>query len=691
MMRMDDAPKKNLSLHEEGKAETPPPDGRRRVIIKNVTPELEGGRFPVKRIVGGTVKVEADIFTDGHDALTCVLQYRKETSSPEDSALQWREGYLDFLGNDRWRSEFQVDQIGRYQYAISAWVDPFKTWRRDLIARLDAGQDARVDLLVGVRLLKEAGGRASAEDSQKLLAWADTLSVQGSPENAVKATQDEDLRLLMQRYSSREHATTYDKKLAVVVDQKNAQYSTWYEMFPRSQWTGSRQEHGTFKDCEARLTYIAALGFDVLYLPPIHPIGRTHRKGKNNSITALPDDPGSPWAIGSDDGGHTSVHSELGTLADFRSLANKSAEYGIQIALDLAYQCSPDHPYVKKYPEFFRRRPDGQVQYAENPPKKYEDIYPFEFESAQWSKLWQELLNVVNFWIAQGVRIFRVDNPHTKPFAFWEWLITNVKHQHPDIIFLAEAFTRPNVMYHLAKLGFTQSYTYFSWRNTKWELTEYFTELTRTQVAEFFRPNLWPNTPDILTEYLQAGGPPAFMIRLALAATLGASYGIYGPAYELCENEPREAGSEEYLDSEKYEVKQWDIDHPRSLKDFIMRINRIRRENPALHSNSRLQFHDVDNDELLCYSKSSDDLTNVVLTVVNLDPFHSQAGWTSLQLEALGVSPDHPFPAEDLLTGTRYLWRGPRNFVEVNPSTMPVQIFRLRRHLRTERQFDYYM
>jgi starch synthase (maltosyl-transferring) len=687
-----DGSKKNLSLHQESRAETPPPNGRRRVIIKNVTPEIEGGRFPVKRVIGDIVKVEADIFTDGHDALTGVLRYRKEPSPAEETALvlEWQEVYLDPLGNDRWRSAFQVDQPGRYQYAFSAWVDPFKTWRRDLTARLEAGQDIKVDLLIGARLIKEASGRASAENALKLIAWADALTVKGKPENAMKVTQDEDLGLLMLRYSSRGDATTYDKNLAVVVDQKNAQYSTWYEMFPRSAWT-STQKHGAFKDCEARLPYIAALGFDVLYLPPIHPIGRTHRKGKNNSTTALPGDPGSPWAIGSDEGGHVSVHPELGTLEDFRSLVNKSAEYGIKIALDVAFQCSPDHPYVKEYPEFFRRRPDGQVQYAENPPKKYEDIYPFDFESTQWSKLWQELLQVVNFWIAQGVRIFRVDNPHTKPFPFWEWLITNVKHEHPDIIFLAEAFTRPKVMYHLAKLGFTQSYTYFSWRNTKWELTQYFTELTRTEVAEFFRPNLWPNTPDILTEYLQAGGRAAFMIRLALAATLGASYGIYGPAYELCENHPREPGSEEYLDSEKYEVKRWTIDEPGSLKDFITRINRVRRENPALHSDSRLEFHDVDNDQLLCYSKSSDDLTNVVLTVVNLDPFHTQAGWTSLQLEALGVSPDHGFQAEDLLTGTRYLWRGTRNFVEVNPATMPVQIFRVRRHVRTERQFDYYL
>jgi starch synthase (maltosyl-transferring) len=658
--------------------------GMRRVVIENVTPEIDAGRFPIKRIIGDTVSVEADIFTDGHDAISCVLQSRKE------SASQWTEAFMDSLGNDRWRMAFRVDELGRYRYAIVAWVDPFKTWRRDLITRIEAGLDVRIDLLVGVRLLKDARTRASARDAPLLLSWVEALSAAAGTEVATRAANDKDLTSLMQRCTSRDQATTYDNNLSVVVDREKARYSTWYEMFPRSRWTNDAHP-GTFKECEARLSYVAALGFDVLYLPPIHPIGQSHRKGKNNAIQAAPGDPGSPWAIGSVEGGHTSVHPQLGTLEDFRRLVSKSAACGVEIALDLAFQCAPDHPYVKQHPEFFRLRPDGTVQYAENPPKKYEDIYPFDFESQHWPQLWEELLGVAKFWVSQGVRIFRVDNPHTKPFAFWEWLITKLKEENPDVLFLSEAFTRPKVMYQLAKLGFTQSYTYFAWRNTKWELRQYFTELTQTAVSEFFRPNLWPNTPDILTEYLQSGGRPAFMIRLALAATLGANYGIYGPAYELFENRPREIGSEEYLNSEKYEVKQWDIDRADSLKDFIARVNRIRRENPALQRDTRLKFHDVDNDQLVCYSKSNDTLTNVIVIAVNLDPFHAQTGWTTLQLDALGVSPDETFQVEDLLTGARYLWRGPRAFLEINPATMPAQIFSVRRRIRTEREFDYYV
>ena len=660
-------------------------DGRRRVVIENVTPEIDAGRFSIKRISGDTVSVEADIFADGHDAISCILQSRKE------SALQWTEAFMVPLDNDRWRLEFRVDEPGRYRYAIQAWVDPFKTWCRDLITRIKAGLDVKVDLQVGARILKEASRRASARDAPLLLSWVEALSAAAGTEGAARAANDNDLTLLMQRYSSRDHATTYDKNLSVVVDRDKARYSTWYEMFPRSRWTNDAQHPGTLKECETRLSYIAALGFDVLYLPPIHPIGRSHRKGKNNAIQAAPDDPGSPWAIGSVEGGHKSVDPKLGTLEDFRSLVRKCADCGLEIALDLAFQCSPDHPYVKERPEFFRLRPDGSVQYAENPPKKYEDIYPFDFETEHWQQLWEELLGIVNFWISHGVRIFRVDNPHTKPVAFWEWLITKVKAENPDVLFLSEAFTRPKVMYLLAKLGFTQSYTYFTWRNTKWELQQYFTELTQTAVSEFFRPSLWPNTPDILPEYLQSGGRPAFMIRLALAATFGASYGIYGPAYELCENRPRESGGEEYLNSEKYEVKQWDIDRADSLKDFIARVNRIRRENPALQSNTRLTFHDVDNNQLMCYSKSSGDLTNVIVIAVNLDPFHAQTGWTTLNLDALGVSPDEAFQVEDLLTGTRYLWKGTRTFLEINPATLPAQIFSVRRRTRTERQFDYYV
>jgi len=476
----------------------------------------------------------------------------------------------------------------------------------------------------------------------------------------------------------------------VVVDREKARFSIWYEMFPRS-CALEPGRHGTFKDCEARLPYIAAMGFDVLYFPPIHPIGHTHRKGRNNNPVANPDDPGTPWAIGSEEGGHKSIHPQLGTVEDFQSFVAKAREYDIEIALDIAFQCSPDHPYVKEHPEWFHWRPDNTVQYAENPPKKYEDIYPLEFETENWQELWEELKSIVLFWIEQGIRIFRVDNPHNKPFRFWEWLITDIKMSYPDVIFLSEAFTRPKVMYQLAKLGFTQSYTYFAWRNTKLELTQYFTELTQTEVREYFCPSLWSNTPDILTEYLQFGGRPAFMARLVLAATLGSSYGIYGPAFELCENRPREPGSEEYLDSEKYEIKSWDIARPDSLKDFIARVNRIRRENAAFHSDWSLRFHEVDNEQLICYSKRTDDLSNVVLVVVNLDPHHTQSGWVEFSLEELGIDPQKPYQMHDLLSDARYLWQGSRNYVELNSQIVPAHIFRMRRRVRTERDFDYYM
>jgi len=433
------------------------------------------------------------------------------------------------------------------------------------------------------------------------------------------------------------------------------------------------------------------MGFDVLYFPPIHPIGHTHRKGKNGVPSETPTDPGSPWGIGSQEGGHKAIHPQLGTLNDFRRFLDKAKEHGLEVALDVAFHCSPDHPYVKEHREWFKIRPDGTVQYAENPPKKYQDIYPLDFETEQWQELWEELKRVVLFWIDQGVRIFRVDNPHTKPFPFWEWLIQEVKQDHPDVIFLSEAFTRPKVMYRLTKLGFTQSYTYFAWRNTKAELIQYFTEMTQTEVREYFRPNLWPNTPDILTEQLQHGGRPAFMARLVLAATLGASYGIYGPAFELCENRPREAGSEEYLDSEKYEIKHWDIDRADSLKEFIGRVNRIRRENPALHNDWSLRFHKLDNDQLFCYSKSTPDVSNVILVVVNLSHYHTHSGWVELDLDTLGLDPERPFQVQDLLTNAYYLWQGSRNYVKVNPHSVPAHILLVRRRPRTEKDFDYYM
>jgi starch synthase (maltosyl-transferring) len=647
-----------------------------RVIIEELKPEINGGRFPIKRVIGERVVVEADIFAEGYDAISALLLYRKETD-PE-----WVETPIELLDNDRWHGSFVVAELGRYRYTVLAWVDHFKSWQQDLAKKFQASQEISIDLVIGAQLIAEASQRAPKSARQKMGEWASILQSKQIAEQAkVQLALSEELSEFMDKYPDRRFATTYPKELVVVVDREKTRFSTWYEMFPRS-CTPELGRHGTFKDCEARLPYIAVMGFDVLYFPPIHPIGHTHRKGRNNNPVANPDDPGTPWAIGSEEGGYKSIHPQLGTLEDFQSFVAKAREYDIEIALDIAFQCSPDHPYVKGHPEWFRWRPDNTVQYAENPPKKYEDIYPIEFQNENWQELWEELKSIALFWIEQGIRIFRVDNPHNKPFRFWEWLITDVKMSYPDVIFLSEAFTRPKVMYQLAKLGFTQSYTYFAWRNTKWELTQYFTELTQTEVREYLYPNLWPNTPDILTEYLQFGGRSAFMTRLVLAATLGASYGIYGPAFELCENRPREPRSEEYLDSEKYEIKNWDIARPDSLKDFVARVNRIRRENPALHRDWSLRFHEIDNEQLICYSKRTDDLSNVILVVVNLDPHHTQSGWVEFLLEELGIDPQKPYQMHDLLSDARYLWQGSRNYVELNPQIVPAHILHVRRRVR---------
>lgn len=656
---------------------------RTRVVIEAVKPEIDAGRFPIKRTVGEKVVVEADVFTDGHDLIDCVLRHRKET------APDWIEVPMTPLVNDRWRAEFRVTELGRYRYSLAGWIDHFKTWSHDLRKRLDASQDVAVELLIGAELVAEASARAAGEDAPRLKQWAEKLRA-GDPAERGKLALETELAFLMARYPDRRLEAVYERELAVVVDRVRARYSAWYEFFPRSCAT-QPGAHGTFRDCEARLPYVAAMGFDVLYLPPIHPIGHTFRKGRNNSTTAGPDDPGSPWGIGSELGGHKAVHPDLGTLEDFRNLLVHAKEMGIEVALDIAFQCSPDHPYVKEHPEWFRHRPDGTIQYAENPPKKYQDIYPLYFESDRWRELWEELQSVVLFWIAQGVRIFRVDNPHTKPFRFWEWLIGGIKKDYPEVIFLAEAFTRPRIMYHLAKLGFTQSYTYFAWRNTSWELTQYFTELTQTDVREYFRPNLWPNTPDILTDLLQYGGRPAFIARVVLAATLGASYGIYGPAFELLENRAIAQGKEEYYDSEKYEIKQWDLERSDSLREFITLVNRIRRENPALHTDRGLRFHPMDNSALLCFSKQTDDGSNLVVVIANVDPYHTQAGTVTLPLEELGIDPNQPYQVHDMLGDAYYLWRGSRNYVQLNPQVVPAHIFRLRHRVRTERDFEYYL
>ena len=651
-------------------------DGRRRVAIEAVSPEVEAGRFPAKRSLGERVAVEADVFADGHDAVACVIRYRHQSEEA------WTEVPMVALVNDRWRAEIIVSQLGRYVYTVQGWVDRFQTWRRQLAKRIAAGQDVAQELKLGAQLVEAAAKRAQGAESAVLAKHAAGLA-------GGDAAIGKDLVDLMDRFADRSEAVTYPRELEMLVDPQRARFSAWYELFPRS--AGEPGRHGTFRAVEKRLPYIAGMGFDVLYMPPIHPVGRTNRKGANNSVKASPGEPGSPWAIGSVEGGHKSIAPELGTLDDFRHLLGAAKEKGLDVALDIAFQCSPDHPYVREHPEWFRHRPDGSIQYAENPPKKYEDIVPFDFECEAWRELWGELLSIVTYWIDKGVRIFRIDNPHTKPFPFWEWLIGEVKRDNPDVIFLAEAFTRPSVMYRLAKCGFTQSYTYFTWRHTAWEITRYFTELTQSPISDFFRPNLWANTPDILTEYLQTGGRPAFAARLVLAATLGANYGIYGPAFELCEARAKEPGSEEYVDSEKYQLRSWNIDSPDSLREMITLVNEIRRENVALQSDRGLRFHTTENESLIAYTKSTTDLADVVLTVVNLDPHHTQAGMVTLPLKDLGLDTDKSYQAHELLSGARYMWNGARNYVEINPHAAPAQIFRFRRRVRSEHDFEYFL
>lgn len=657
-------------------------DGRKRAVIENVSPKVDMGRFPIKRTMGEDVAVEADVFTDGHDRLRAVVLFRHE------SHIDWHETSMQPLVNDRWQASFTVDQVGHYYYTLIAWLDSFDSWRHEL-AKREQEEDIAVALLAGAELVEQAAGRAQSETKQRLIDWAKVLRSDSSiSERTVLALSDE-LAETMASYPDRRLATRYDQVYTVLVDRERARFSAWYELFPRS-CVAEPGAHGTFKDSVGRLADIAAMGFDIIYLPPIHPIGRTNRKGRNNTLDAAPGDPGSPWAIGSQAGGHKAVHPDLGTLEDFRHFVQSARDLGMEVALDIAFQCSPDHPYVKEHPQWFRWRPDGSIQYAENPPKKYQDIYPINFETEDWQLLWHELKSVFSFWIKQGVQVFRVDNPHTKPFAFWEWVIGELKQEYPDVLFLAEAFARPKLMYRLAKAGFTQSYTYFTWRNTKWELTHYLSELTRGEVREFFRPNFWPNTPDILHAYLQFGDRPAFITRLTLAATLSANYGVYGPAYELLEREPREFGSEEYLNSEKYEVRYWETGRPESLKDFITRVNRIRRENRALQQDWNLEFYPVDNEQLICYGKWNQDYSNIIIGLVNLDPYHKQTGWVNLPLDTLGIDPRHPYQMHDLITGARYLWNGERNYVELDPQGSQAHIFHLLRKVRTERDFEYF-
>jgi starch synthase (maltosyl-transferring) len=647
-----------------------PKGGRRRVVVDDVRPQVDGGRYPAKRTVGDIVEVEANVFADGHDRLGASLRVHRDG---DDAA---REIGMEPLGNDRWHAAFIADRTGIWRFWVHGWVDTVSTWHAEILRRIEAGQDLEQELLIGARLLRRAAGRAGSDDAQTLRSMARVLR-QGRLDEIMATVSSQELLDLASRYPDRNRGASTSAGYPVEVARQRARHGAWYELFPRS-CSPDPGRPGTLRDIEALVPGIAELGFDVIYLPPIHPIGHTSRKGRNGATTAAVGDPGSPWAIGSEDGGHTAVHPELGTVDDVERLVKTLEAHAMELALDIAFQCSPDHPWVQEHPEWFRHRPDGSIRYAENPPKRYEDIYPFDFETKDWRALWVALRDVVLFWAERGVSIFRVDNPHTKPFGFWEWLIAEVKREHPDSVFLAEAFTRPRVMEHLAKVGFDQSYTYFAWRNTKEELAGYLTELTKGPAREFMRPNLWPNTPDILTEVLQEGGPPAFRVRLLLAATLGANYGILGPAFEHLERTPRQEDSEEYLGSEKYEIRHRDPAGGAAMRGFIAQVNRIRRANPALQYDGTLEFHAIDDPHLLAYSKRSPDGANVILVIVNLDHEHPQGGWTDLRMWEIGFRDwRSPFAALDLLSGTSFDWRGPHNFVELDPASGPGHIFRI--------------
>jgi starch synthase (maltosyl-transferring) len=658
-----------------------PFEGRKRVVIEEVQPQVDCGRYPAKRTIGDVVTVTAAVFGDGHDHVAGHLLYRHAS---EDT---WKTSPLIPLTNDLWSASFTLDRLGEWVFTLEAWIDHFDTWRDDLGKRLSAQpasedvtssatqQDIPLALRSGSILLKQVAQRAKGADQQLLSRAAASLIQLAESKNTTYTDPiNEETIKVAAKYPDLNLCTRYPQELHLWVDRERARYSTWYELFPRST-SPDPTRHGTFADVQALLPSIAAMGFDVLYLPPIHPIGTAFRKGPNNNVTATENDLGSPWAIGAKEGGHKSILPQLGTLRDFKALVAAAQDSGMEIALDIAFQCSPDHPWVTEHPDWFIIRPDGTIQYAENPPKKYQDIYPLNFESSDWRGLWEGLRDVFAYWIRQGIRIFRVDNPHTKALPFWEWCIAELQKKNPDVIFLAEAFTRPHVMYSLAKAGFTQSYTYFTWRTAKAELQQYFEEITKPPVTDFFRPNIWPNTPDILHGSLQTGGRPAFMQRLLLAATLGANYGIYGPAYELCENAPIKPGSEEYLNSEKYEIRHWDRTADYSLAPLVTRINRIRRENKALQSDGSLHFHPVDNPNILCYSKSAGD--NRILVAINLDPTQEQAGWIDLDLKQLAIPRDGNFEIEDLLTGIRYQWHDRSNYVALRPDIMPAHVFRI--------------
>ena len=639
-----------------------------RIIIENVLPQLNGGSFAIKRIVGQKILVTADVFSDGHDILECCVKFKHESSK------KWEEVRMTPTHNDEWFAEFQVEKQGGYSYFVEGWVDYALNWQHGTERKINDNQYVKSELLEGAEYIQAILPSVDASENEYLNRLIYYFTTESEYDNAVRETKSEELKRIFKKYPIR-LLENKSNELKVYVDRKKALFSTWYEFFPRSA-SEEDGKHGTFKDCERLLPRVAEMGFDTLYFPPIHPIGEVNRKGKNNATNAEYGDVGSPWGIGSHHGGHKSTHPELGTIEDFKELVKKAQDLGIEVAMDYALQAAPDHPYVKDFPQWFKWRPDGTVQYAENPPKKYQDIQPIYFESSDWKNLWKELLDVALFWIEEcNIKIYRVDNPHTKPFYFWGWLIAEIKKKHPDVLFLAEAFTRPKIMNELAKQGFSQSYTYFTWRNSKKELTEYVEELTQTEQKEFYRPNFWPNTPDINPFALQSGNESVHLQKYFLAATLSSNVGIYGPVFEYMVCAPMAPGKEEYLDSEKYEYYKWDWTIQNKLTTLITRINAIRKEQISLQQTNNIVFCETNNEQVMAYYKYDDDKQNETLMIVSLDPFHTGKAMIKLPVDKIG---SQHIEVTDLITGNTYSWDNEWNYVELPPE-LPFHLFKIQK------------
>ncbi|MEX1188805.1 MAG: alpha-1,4-glucan--maltose-1-phosphate maltosyltransferase [Bacteroidia bacterium] len=638
-----------------------------RAVIERISPQIDEGAFAIKRVPGEQVIVKASIFGDGHDIVRGVLLHKAKKEK------KWTECPMLEIENDDWQGHFMTSTPGEYEYAVAAWIDHPLTWHHGFLKKVEAGENVALELKIGADFLRKIAKKSSGADKQYCLETAQILESDEHYIEAIAIAKDQRMEDMLEAIPLRENESI-SQSLALVVERKKAAFSTWYEFFPRSASQDPKRT-GTFQDCIKLLPHVSGLGFDTLYFPPIHPIGVSHRKGKNNSTTSKPGEPGSPWAIGSSLGGHKAINPELGTLNDFRALVKEAKKQGIEIALDLAYQCSPDHPYVKEHPQWFKWRPDGTVQYAENPPKKYQDVLPINFETEDWKNLWEELKSVIEYWIGEGISIFRVDNPHTKPFVFWQWLMAEMRNDHPEVIFLSEAFTRPKIMAKLAKVGFQQSYSYFTWRQTGAEIKEYVEELTQTELREYFRANFWPNTPDILPYYLQNTDYSQSALRFVLAATLSSNYGMYAPVFELLVNEPM-PGKEEYFNSEKYEAVHWDWNSPSKMRELIAKVNQIRRENPAFHTTFNITFCNTDNENLLAYLKT--DESGSILTVVNMDPLHKQSGWVQLPLNVLNAHEGQSLSLLDLMDDSRYTWNRQWNYIELDPRLMPVHIFKVK-------------